>query len=78
LFSALKSPKKTLQIDAAGILFGITTGTSEHKELVVGNPDYLNQLFSIGINDPLEVILFRVFLGLTRDQGKKGGCKDLQ
>ncbi len=56
LLNALKHPDRILQIDAAGILSSITAGASEHKEAIVGNYGYLNQLFSIGGNDPLEVI----------------------
>jgi len=56
LFGALRSPLKNVRREATWALSNLAAGSSEHLGFIVGNPEYLDQLISIGLNDVIEVI----------------------
>lgn len=55
LFNALKNPVKALRREAAWALSNLSAGSSEHIGFIVGNSEYLDLLFSIGLTDKFEV-----------------------
>jgi len=51
LFDALKSSSVDLRTGAVHVLSSIAAGTPKQKEFIVGNADYLDLLFLIGVDD---------------------------
>jgi len=57
LFRLLRHDKKAVRREVCWALSNIAAGRSDQLELIIGNPEYLNQLMRVALSDTFEVFL---------------------